>query len=194
MSKIINNRELEYSTSEIFPTRWSPRSMSGGEITGEELMSLFEAARWAPSAYNNQPWRFIYAKKNTVHWDILFNLLADGNKVWVKNAAALIVVVSKTTFDHNNKPSITHSLDTGSAWENLALQGSIIGLVVHGMQGFDYEKAKIQLNISNEYQVEAMAAIGKPGKKENLPKELQEKEFPSDRKKISEIAFEGSFK
>jgi len=191
--KIINNRKLEYSTDPIFPKRWSPRAMSGEEISHEELMALFEAARWAPSSYNNQHWRFVYAKRNTKHWQKFFDLLTEGNKIWAKKASVLIVIISKDTFDYNDKPAITHSFDTGAAWENLALQGSIMGLVVHGMQGFDYDKAKKELKIPTGYSVEAMAAIGKPGKKEDLPKNLQEVEFPSDRKKISEIVFEGIF-
>lgn len=187
-------RNLQYKVNKIFPKRWSPRAMSGEEITNEELMSLFEAARWAPSSYNNQPWRFIYTKRNTEHWKKLFNLMIEFNQQWTKNAAVLIVVVSKKTFDHNNQPSITHSFDTGAAWENLALQGSILGLVVHGMQGFDYHKAKYDLKIPDDYQVEAMIAVGKKGKKKDLPKELREREFPSDRKTVHEFAFEGTFK
>ncbi len=193
MEHKINNRKGEYKVDKLFPSRWSPRAMSGA-VTKEELMTLFEAARWAPSSYNNQPWRFIYSLKGTKHWNKFFNLLGDFNKMWVKNAGALILIVSKKTFDHNGELSITHSFDAGAAWQNLALQGSITGLVVHGMQGFDYVKAKTELNISDEYDVEAIIAIGKPGKKEDLPKEIQEREFPSDRKKISEIALEGGFK
>jgi nitroreductase len=187
-------RNPEYNVNSIFVNRWSPRAMSGEEISNDELMSLFEAARWAPSSYNNQSWRFLYAIKNTENWDLFFDLLTEPNQVWAKNAAVLVVIISKDTFDYNNKPSRTHSFDTGLAWENLALQGSIMGLIVHGMQGFDYEEAKKKLDIPDGYTVEAMAAIGKPGKKEDLPKELQEREFPSDRKKISEIAFEGKFR
>ncbi len=81
--------------------RWSPRSMTGEELTDEVLMSLFEAARWAPSSYYNQPWRFIYAKRNTEYWDKLFNLLVEGNKVWAKNAAALVVVIARKNFEFN---------------------------------------------------------------------------------------------
>ena len=194
MKRIIEYRKTEYDIDSIFSNRWSPRAMSGEEISKKELMCLFEAAKWAPSSYNNQPWRFLYAIKNTKNWDLFFNLLAEGNKAWVKNAAVLLVVIPKKTLDYNGKPSITHSFDAGAAWENLALQGSVMGLVVHGMQGFDYERARKELNIPDDCQVEAMAAIGKPGKKEDLPKEMQEREFPSDRKKISEIAFEGKFK
>ena len=188
------NRKTEHEISEIFLKRWSPRAMSGKPIKKDDLMILFEAAKWAPSSYNNQPWRFIYALKDTKHWDLLFNLLGDFNKQWCKNASALVVVISKNKFDHNNQPSITHSFDSGAAWENLALQASMTGFVVHGMQGFDYEKAREDLEILEDYNVEMMFAVGIPGKKEDLQKELQEKENPSDRKQLKEIVFEGKFK
>jgi len=105
----------------------------------------------------------------------------------------LIVVISKTTFD-NNKHARTHSFDAGAAWENFALQGSMMGLVVHGMQGFDYDKAKEILGVPDGYQVEAMIAVGKPGRKEDLPDYQQEREFPSSRKNINQIVMEGIFK
>jgi nitroreductase len=168
--------------------------MSGEEIDEATLFSLFESARWAPSSNNNQPWRFLYARKNTPYWPVFFDLLTESNQAWAKNAAVLIVVVSKTTFDSNEKFSRTHAFDTGAAWENLALQGSILGLVVHGMQGFNYDQAKIVLHIPDIYQVEAMIAVGKKGKKEDLPAHLQEREAPSVRKSIAEIAMEGLFK
>ena len=187
-------RKPEFPAERIFVNRWSPRAMSGEEITEKELMTLFEAAKWAPSSYNNQSWRFIYAKKNTEYWKKLFDLMGEFNQAWAKNASVLVVIISKKTFDFNGKPSITHSFDSGSAWMSLALQGSIKRFVVHGMQGFDYDKTKKDLEIPEEFEVEAMAAIGKPGKKEFLPKEMQEKEFPSDRKKLKEIVFEGKFR
>ncbi|HPD57659.1 MAG TPA: nitroreductase family protein [Smithellaceae bacterium] len=186
-------RKPEYDVDEIFLNRWSPRAMSGEEIEEKVLFQLFEAARWAPSSNNNQPWRFIYARRNTKHWDTFFDLLAEGNKNWAHNAAVLLVVVSKTTFD-NNKHARTHSFDAGAAWENFALQGSLLGLVVHGMQGFDYDEAKKVLEIPDDYQVEAMIAVGRPGRKEDLPDYQQEREFPSSRKSIVEIAMEGVFK
>ena len=186
-------RKPEQEINEIFINRWSPRAMSGEEIDEKTLFTLLEAARFAPSSNNNQPWRFIYARRNTKHWATFFNLLDEGNQVWAKNAAVLIVVASKTTFD-SGKPSRTHTYDAGAAWLSFALQGSIAGLVVHGMQGFDYDKAKAVLNIPDEYQVEAMIAVGKKGKKEDLPDFLQEREFPSARKTTAEFAMEGSFK
>ena len=124
-------RQSKYKINPLILHRWSPRSMTGEELDEETIMSLFEAARWAPSSYNNQPWRFIYAKRNTLQWDKLFNLLAEPNKVWTKNAAVLVVVIARKNFEHNEKYSITHQFDAGAAWENLALEASSRGIVVH---------------------------------------------------------------
>jgi nitroreductase len=192
--KIEDYRKQEYYAETIFSARWSPRAMSGEAIDTRELMRLFEAARWAPSAFNNQPWRFLYAERETEYWESFFNLLAEPNKLWCKNAASLIVVISKETFDYNGKPAKTHSLDTGAAWQSLALQGSMMGLVVHGMMGFDYKLAKTELKVPDGFSVEMMIAVGRAGDKSDLPEELQEREIPSDRKPIAEIAFEGGFK
>ena len=191
---VFDYRQPDYDISPLFIRRWSPRAMSGEEISRDELMRLFEAARWAPSSMNNQPWRFLYAMRNSAHWEAFFNLLGPNNQGWCKNAAVLIVVVSKTTFDFNNKPARTHSYDSGAAWGYFALQGSILGLVVHGMQGFNYDNAKELLHVSDEYHVEAMIAVGRPGRKEDLPLALQEREIPSSRKKVEEIACEGGFR
>jgi len=184
-------RQADHPIDKLFLDRWSPRAMSGEEIPDVELMVLFEAARWAPSSNNNQPWRILYARRNTKYWPLFFNLLTESNQVWARNAAALLVFISKTTFDHNNQPSITHSYDTGAAWENLALQGILKGYVVHGMQGFDYELARTVLNIPGEFNVEAMAAIGKPGNLEDLPETLKKRESPSNRRMLSETICEG---
>ena len=193
-SEIQTKRTSEYSINPLILSRWSPRSMTGEELGDDDIMSLFEAARWAPSSFNNQPWRFIYAKRNTEHWDKLFNLLVDVNKTWAKNAALLAVVISRKNFEFNEKPARTHQFDTGSAWENLALEASSRGIVAHGMQGFDYEKAKTELGIPADFEVLAMVAIGKRGPKENLPAELQDKEKPNDRKALKDIIMEGTYR
>jgi nitroreductase len=168
--------------------------MTGEDIDNEEIMSLFEAARWAPSSYNNQPWRFIYAKRNTEHWDRLFNLLAETNKTWAKNSALLVVVISRKNFEYNEKPARTYQFDAGSAWENLALEAFSRGIVAHGMQGFDYDKARIDLEIPADFEVMAMIAIGKKGTAESLPPELQEKEKLTDRKPLKDIVMEGIYR
>src|SRR4030088_2645180 len=124
MTKGSERRKADHVIDSLFLDRWSPRSMSGEEISEEDLLTLFEAARWAPSSYNNQPWRILYARRYTECWPLFFDLLVDFNKSWVKDAAALLVFISKTNFEHNGKPSITHAFDTGAAWQNLALQGA----------------------------------------------------------------------
>ena len=187
-------RKSEYPIDSLFIDRWSPRAMSGEEISREELMRLFEAARWAPSSFNTQQWRALYALRGAAHWQTFYDLLVDANKAWAKNAAALVVFISRKTFDHNDEPSVTHSYDCGAAWENFALQGFHQGLVVHGMQGFDYDRARKELKIPDEFQIEAMAAVGKPGPKEVLPEKLQARESPNDRRKVSESVFEGPFR
>jgi nitroreductase len=187
-------RKADFPIEPLLLDRWSSRAMSGEEISRDELMRLFEAARWAPSSFNAQQWRALYARRGTENWQTFFDLLAEGNKTWAKNAAVLVVFVSRKMFDHNDETSITHSYDTGAAWENFALQGFHQNLVVHGMEGFDYDRARKELRIPDEFQVEAMAAVGKPGPKELLPEKLRARESPNDRRKLSESIFEGPFK
>ena len=193
MIKGSEKRKADHPIDDIFLNRWSARAMTGEPISEEELMVLFEAARWAPSSYNNQPWRFLYARRDSVHWQTFFGLLVEFNQSWAKNASALVLFISATHFELNGEPSVTHSFDTGAAWENLALQGSLRGLVVHGMQGFDFERARTTLNIPAEFAVEAMAAIGRPADPETLPEKLREKETPSDRRKLDQTICEGPF-
>ncbi len=185
-------RQIDHPVEPIFPNRWSPRAMNGAHITQETLNSLFEAARWAPSSSNNQPWRFIYALRSSDAWPAFIELLFPNNQTWCKQAAALILMVSKQTFE-NGKPSLTHSFDCGAAWMSLALQGSLLGLVMHGMQGFDYGKAIEVVGLPDGYSVEAICAVGYPGSAEDLPEALRVRELPSARKSVGEFAFEGKF-
>ena len=194
MIKGSEKRQADHQIDSLFIDRWSPRAMSGEEMPAEELMALFEAARWAPSSYNNQPWRILFARRNTEQWPLFFDLLVETNKVWCRNAAALLLFISKSTFDHNGRPYPTHSFDTGAAWQNLALQGYLKGYVVHGMQGFDYERARTSLNIPEEFRVEAMAAVGRPGNPEELPAALLQREVPNDRRKLELTICEGPFR
>jgi nitroreductase len=190
---VTKHRNPAHNIEPMLFHRWSPRALSGEAITDQELMVLFEAARWAPSSYNGQPWRFLYARRDTKHWDSFFNLMVEFNQSWTKHAAVLMVVLSRKTFEWNDELAPTHSFDAGAAWQNLALQASRMGLVSHGMQGFDYDKARADLNVPDEYQVEAMIAVGRPGQIEDLPSDLRDKEQPSDRKPVAEFAIEGGF-
>ncbi len=186
-------RKTQFPIESIFVRRWSPRAMTGEPLTDQEIGSLFEAARWAPSTFNEQEWRFLYAKKGGAHFPTFFGLLMEANQVWCKNAAMLVVVVSKKTFTLNGKPNPVHTFDSGAAFENLALQGAAMGIVVHGMAGFDYEKARMALRVPDDFKVEAMIAIGRPGDPDQLPAELKSRETPTDRKAVHEIAKEGPF-
>ena len=193
-------RKADYKVAEPIINRWSSRAMSGESVSHDELMSLFEAARWAPSSYNNQPWRFIYATRDGKDWQKFMDLLVPFNQMWCKNAGALVVITSSNNFTDAvpnpsvvGTPSNTHSFDTGAAFQNMGLQGYLNGLVVHGMAGFDYAKAKEVLNIPDDYTVEAMVAVGKPGDVKDLPVDFQKGELPTGRKPVSEIVFEGKF-
>ena len=189
----MTTRDPTYPINPIILKRASYRAMSGEDFSDEELMPLFEAARWAPSSNNNQPWRFVYTKRSSSNWDLFLSLLYPGNLIWCSNAAVLVVMISKKLLDHNQKPSITHSFDAGAAWENLALEGTARGYVIHAMQGFDYDRAKKELKVPDHYQVEAMIAIGKKGLKTDLPQELQKKESFTNRKPLNELISEGIF-
>ena len=167
--------------------------MSGESLSREEILSLFEGARWAPSFYNEQPWRFLYATRESEHWQCFFDLMVEGNQRWAANAAMLVVVVSRETTGGGD-PYPTHSYDTGAAWHGLALQGTKLGLVVHGMAGFDYEAARRELAIPDGYRVEAMIAVGRPGWVEDLHERFRPREQPSDRLPVDDFAFEGPFR
>lgn len=186
-------RKPAYDVHPLIVNRWSPRSMTGEELSDDELMPLFEAARWAPSSNNAQLWRFVFAKRQTPFWETFVDLLADGNKVWARQAAALVVVTSRKLFERHDKPAVTYAFDAGAAWENLALEGTRRGFVVHGMQGFDYERARSALHVPDHYDVLAMIAIGKRAPKESLPSHLQEREQPNDRRPLTEIIVPGRF-
>jgi nitroreductase len=193
MIKGSERRKAEYPIETLLLDRWSPRAMSGENLSAEELMRLFEAARWAPSSFNSQQWRVLYAHRATEHWPIFFNLLVEGNKAWAANAAVLVLFISRRNFEYDNEPSVTHSYDCGAAWENFALQGFSQGLVVHGMEGFDYERARTSLKIPDEFEIQAMAAVGRPGSKSTLSQKLQEKEGPNGRRNLNESICEGVF-
>ena len=188
------HRQPDHLVETLIVRRWSPRAMSGERLSEAELMSLFEAARWAPSSFNEQPWRFVYAERDGEHWPRFFDLLSEGNRRWAAAAAVLVVVLSRTTFERNGNPSRTHSYDTGAAWQNVALQGCRMGLVMHGMAGFDYERAREILEVPGEFAVEAMIAVGRPAPAEVLPEPLRAREFPSGRKPVIELAFPGVFR
>lgn len=187
-------RETEVAIVPLLRDRWSARAMSGKAVSIEEIKQLVEAAKWAPSSYNNQPWRFFFAQVGDTYWQSYLDLMVPFNQAWASKAGALFIVANRKLFEFNNKPSRTAAYDTGAAVENLALQGYSMGLVVHQMEGFDYQKAHELLQLPQDYEIQAMVAVGHPGTLEDLPEEMRSREYSSDRKKLDEILFHGVMK
>lgn len=171
-----------------FIERWSPRAFSSQPVEQEKLLSMFEAAKWAPSCFNEQPWLFLYATKGE-ELEIFQNLLVEKNQMWANKAPVLAFVFARKTFAYNGKPNRWAEFDSGSAWMSLSLQANKLGLYTHGMAGFQEDKIYETLNISkDDYTAIAAIAIGYMADKSVLPQEFAEKEFPSDRKPLAEVA------
>jgi nitroreductase len=198
MTKHANSRDADHEIESLFLERWSPRAFTEEEIPEADLFAMFEAARWAPSSYNSQPWVFIYARRSSPHWDKLFGLLNEFNQSWAKRAGAIVVIASHSFMlppgAERAVPSHSHSFDAGAAWGAFALQGAKLGGYAHGMVGFDIPRAFAELGLPEGYRVEAAAAVGRLGDKSILPEGLQKREAPSPRKPISDFAFEGAFR
>jgi len=191
-----NSRTSEYPIDAFFLDRWSPRAFTKDKIDRDTMLTILDAAHWAPSSGNNQPWRFVYGLSGTPAFDAILDLLVAGNQRWAKNAAALVVIASKSyrvSSNGEHKPAYTHSFDTGAAWFSVICQAMKLGYHAHGMEGFDKEKAMQVLELPDGFRVEAVAAIGRIADKSTLPEDLQEREVPSGRKAVSDIAFEGRF-
>lgn len=186
--RVAEHRTPEHDVDPIFVNRWSPRSMTGESLDSEEFLPLFEAARWAPSSRNEQPWRFLYATRESDAWETFLGFPYSKNRQWASDAAVLVVVCSTTTFEYDDSYNGTHAFDTGAAWENLALEGARRGLVVHAMAGFDEELAASELNVPEAYDVHAMVAIGV-----HAPEEASENERPNGREPLEHILIEGGF-
>jgi nitroreductase len=175
--------------------RWSPRAFDGSAVPQEDLDVIFEAAGLAASAYNYQPWRFVYAHKGDANFDAFLSALVPFNQSWAKEAGVLVFAVSDEFMrsDKGNNPNHSHSFDTGAAWASAALQAQALGYHTHGMTGVDFEKAAEVLNVPEGFRVEMAFVIGTQGDVAQLPEGLREREVVSDRKPVSEIAFAGPF-
>lgn len=192
-----NGRTADHPVDLTFLKRWSPRAFDTAPIPDQELMTLFEAARWAPSAYNSQPWRFLYAHRDTPGWSTFLGLLNPFNQLWVQHASVLVVVLSARRMIPPGKDaaidSPSHSLDTGAAWGYLALQAARMDIHAHAMVGFDFEAARRELGVPEDFAIECMIAIGRHGDPSSLPEPLRAREVPSPRRPIAELCAEGGF-
>jgi nitroreductase len=199
MTKIspIDTRNAEHAVAPLFLERWSPRAFDGTPVPEDKLMTILEAAHWAPSAFNAQPWRFVYALKGTPEFDRLLGLLVEFNQSWAKNAGALVFILSKTHSQppgaSGEKPNYSHSFDAGAAWGLLSLQAGMLGYHAHGMTGIHFDQIPEALGVPDGFRVEAGVAIGALGDTSDLPEALQSREVPSPRRPLAEVAFKGAF-
>jgi len=187
--------ETQFPLHDLLTRRWSPRAFSEQPVGPDRLRTLLEAARWAPSSSNEQPWRFVVAtKEEPADYDRLLACLLEGNRKWAYRAPVLILSVAHLNFEDDDRPN-RHALhDVGLATENLLLQATALGLVAHPMAGFDIEKARVDLKIPSGYEPVAMVAVGYPGELSVLPDYLQQRELkPRERKPLAEIAFSGQW-
>lgn len=178
-----------------FLDRWSPRAMRPDALTPAQLASLFEAMRWAPSCFNEQPWRVVYAESSaTEDHARLCGLLVPANQSWACRAPLLLILFARRSFSHNDKPNRTAAFDVGSAWMALALEARVLGLYSHAMAGFDTARAYSELGVDPEkYEALAAVAVGALGDPADLPENYRARETPSGRKPQSHFVFPGRF-
>jgi nitroreductase len=190
-----NPRTSEHPIDIQFLNRWSPRAFTQESIPETTLLTFFEAAHWAPSSYNSQPWRFAYARRDTEHRSRFLGFLNEFNRSWGKDAAAIVIVLSKSTFTPPGAaaevPAPTHSFDSGAAWGYLALQASLSGWHAHGVAGIERGTIRKELAVPDIYSIEAGIVIGRAGDKSALPEALRAREVHSHRNPLDSIAAEG---
>lgn len=179
--------EIEYPITSLIKQRRSKRSFSIKEVEIERINSLFEAARWAPSSMNEQPWTYMYATRDQGNlWGKLFNALSEGNRIWVKDAPLLVLSLARKNFERNNKENTTSQYDLGAANAFLSLQATEMGLNVHQMGGFDARLVRQDLKIPDDYEIGVIMAIGYPGDPDQLPENLKQREVGPRFKKNTE--------
>lgn len=181
----------------MFINRWSPRSLTNEAVPHNVLMTILEAGRWAPSAYNAQPWRFIYALRGGQGWDGIFGAINEGNQSWVHRAGALVAIASAKQALFPGKTELTpnawHSFDTGAAWISMAFQAMQMGLTAHALAGFEPDQIRAATALPEDYAIDAVIVIGKQGDKSKLPEVFQQREAPNDRRPLTASAMEGKF-
>ena len=186
--------ETSYNLIPVVADRWSPRSFSDKALSEDQVLELLEAARWAASSMNEQPWRFVYGLKGTEAFENIFNSLVPGNQEWAKNAAALIGVFGKPLFDYKDRANRTWEYDLGLAIGNLTAQATAKGISMHQMGGVDLDKLRSNTGAPEELEPYVAIALGYAGDPDQLPDGLKERELAKrTRKPLSEIAFSGQF-
>jgi len=184
------SRVPDHPVDAMFIDRHSGRAYAGTTLVQEELLTLLEAARWAPSGSNTQPTRLVWGLRGDPTFARIAETLASGNKLWADKAAALVVVASKThmTRDGAEVALPSHAFDAGAAWMSLALQAHLRGWMAHAMGGFDKGRAAEDLGLTGAFQLHVVVAIGQQGDPALLPEGLRAREVPSGRLPLAQIA------
>jgi nitroreductase len=181
--------------NDLLATRWSPRAIDQElPVERAQITALLEAARWAPSCFGDQPWRFLVWDRffDEAGWQAAFDCLAEGNQAWVRRAPVLMAALADSQFRRNGKPNRWGQYDTGAASENLCLQATALGLVAHQMGGFDGNRLAAAFGVPERFTPMAMIAVGHPADASTLPEDRQEDErAPRKRRPLEEIAFQG---
>ncbi len=187
--------DISAGVHDLFRDRWSPRAFADRPVSNQDLRTILEAARWAASSYNEQPWRFVVARKSDGPlFEKVLSVLLPFNQAWAKAASVLIITAAKQTFTHNGTPNLHAMHDAGAALAHIALQATALGLHAHAMAGFDREKARTELGIPEGYEPAAALALGYPGSPGDLPAPYLERELaPRVRKPLTELAFNGQW-
>lgn len=187
--------ENEYEIEELIAKRWSPRAFSTQAIEPEKVRSLLEAARWAASCFNEQPWSFIVAPKTDAEeFERLLDCLVESNRRWAQHAPLLMLSVARLNFERNNKPNRHAFHDVGQAVASLTLQATALGLVVHQMAGFEIEKARREYDLPEGFEPVAAIAVGYQGDASKLPEDLRERELaPRTRRAQESFVFKGKW-
>ncbi len=190
-----NPRRPDHAIDPLFVERRSPRLFTGEAVPEAELMRMFEAARWAPSSYNSQPWRFLYALRDDANWETFYGLILPGNQKWVAGTGALVFLVSNQRMKVGDefKPSASHSLDAGAASLAFQLQANRQGWHVHGMGGFDRARAPGVLNLPEHHTIEAAYGVGRAVAPADMDDEQRAKEAHNGRRPITDFVFAGGF-
>jgi nitroreductase len=185
--------QTAYPIHDSLQRRWSPRAFANRSIAPAELCRLFEAARWAPSSNNEQPWNFIVGtKSDEATYDRLFSCLNPGNQLWAGQAPVLMLSVAKLLFTDDQSPNRHAFHDVGLAVENLVVQATTMDIFVHQMAGFQVDKAREVFAIPTDYEPVAMIALGYLGDPHGLPVKLLARELaPRTRKPLEEFVFSG---
>mgnify|MGYP006090287257 CR=1 FL=1 len=180
---------------DIIANRWSPRAYDASKpVSQAQIMSMLEAARWAPSCFGDEPWRFIVWDKNkdAAAWEKAFDCIVQGNQGWAKDAPVFVLICAGTLFEQNQKPNRWGAYDTGAAAVSLSLQATSMGLVTHQMGGFDGEKTRAAFNIPEQFEMMSMMAVGYIADVDALPEEAKERTLaPRKRKPLGELFYEG---